>query len=79
MIEHCTKEETDFLKKNICPDCKWMGFLEGPHGGLCVNVMCNNPRCGSRFNIGPLTSAGLCFGVDRISDPSPLHVSMADL
>ena len=72
MIQDCTKEEREFLKKNICPDCKWMALLEGPHGGLCVNVKCGNPRCGSRFNVGPLT-------LQRISEPSPLSVSMADL
>ena len=71
MIQDCTKAEIDFVKKNICPDCKCKGFFEGPHGGLCVNVMCKNPRCGSRFNLGPLT-------VERISKPHPLS-NTADL
>jgi hypothetical protein len=48
-----------------CPDCGGDKFLEGPHGGMCVNFMCANPECGSRFNdMGPL-------GVERISEPSP--------
>ena len=32
-----------------CPDCHGQDFLEGPHGGMCVNIECSN--CGSRFNV----------------------------
>jgi len=65
MFEDCTKEEKALLELNICPDCKEIRFLEGPHGGFCVNIMCANQACGSRFNIGPL----FC---QRISEPMPL-------
>jgi len=70
MFEDCTKDESELLRLGFCPDCKREGFLEGPHGGLCVNIMCANPKCGSRFNIGPMSA-------QRISDPSPLRASSA--
>jgi hypothetical protein len=38
-----------FQRKMRCPDCGG-GLLEGPSGGLCVNVMCDG--CGNKFNIG---------------------------
>ncbi len=40
---------TSFFGKLVCPDCDAMTFLEGPHGGLSVNVKCEN--CGSEFNV----------------------------
>lgn len=46
------------VRKNKCPDCKVKDqIMEGPHGGMSVNVRCAN--CGSKFNITP-------FGVKRI-------------
>jgi hypothetical protein len=62
-------EQLDTLQRRkisigLCPDCGGVGFLKGPEGGLCVNIMCANPSCGSRFNTGPLFS-------ERISEPSP--------
>jgi len=67
--EHVTEFEMTLFQANKCPDCEQEGFLEGPHGGLCVNFKCANPQCGSRFNhMGP-------FGIDRISDASPDKVS----
>jgi len=44
-------------KHQTCPDCLIGGFLEGPSGGMCVNVKCDH--CGSEFNLTP-------FGIDRI-------------
>jgi len=38
-----------------CPDCKGHDFKEGPHGGLSVNIKCANPKCGSGFNVCPIT------------------------
>jgi hypothetical protein len=66
--EHLTDEEMHRMldpSPPVCPDCG-AGLLEGPHGGLSVNVYCSNDKtCGSRFNVmGP-------FGVDRITDKSP--------
>lgn len=36
---------------NMCPDCGLLGFLEGPHGGMSVNIRCK--ACGSEFNVCP--------------------------
>lgn len=44
-----SSELLDALYKNMCPDCGGKEFLEGPRGGMCVNIKCNN--CGSKFNI----------------------------
>lgn len=40
---------TSFFGKLICPDCSSEKFLEGPRGGLSVNVKCENR--GSEFNV----------------------------
>lgn len=38
------------LAKGDCPCCESLGcLLEGPQGGMSVNVMCS--KCGSRFNV----------------------------
>jgi len=39
------------LDKGECPDCHGTTFLEGPHGGLAVNIQC--AQCKSKFNIVP--------------------------
>ncbi len=36
-----------------CPDCKGHEFLQGPRGGMSTNIKCNNPSCGSEFNVCP--------------------------
>lgn len=36
-----------------CPDCQSEEFFLGPHGGMCQNIMCANPKCGSKFNLAP--------------------------
>jgi hypothetical protein len=48
-----SKYERDLLfTLKVCPDCKDdSGFLEGPHGGCSVNIMCE--KCGSKFNVCP--------------------------
>lgn len=33
----------------VCPFCMSRDFTDGPRGGLCVNVTCND--CGARFNL----------------------------
>ncbi len=48
-IEKVIKSEEEKLRRGVCPDCGGDKFLEGPHGGLAVNVQCDN--CGSRFNL----------------------------
>ena len=63
--EDLTPWELQFIDKAKCPDCQ-SGLLEGPHGGMAVNVYCANPdECGSRFNI---LWPGL---TQRISDRQP--------
>ncbi len=61
MDTECTKKEKKKLQKNICPDYGKKGFLEGPHGGMSINIMCANEDCKSRFNVfgmgGKLLSA----------------------
>jgi ribosomal protein S27E len=58
-LQRVTQEELkdplvkSFYKDKECPSChiKPMVFLEGPHGGACINIECAS--CGSRFNICP--------------------------
>ncbi len=35
-----------------CPDCGSKEFLEGPRGGLCVNIQCT--RCATRLNVAQI-------------------------
>jgi len=55
-----------FMKKGCCPDCGSEEMYEGPSGGMCTNVTCANPECGSKFNLG------LPIMADRIGKPMPL-------
>ena len=64
-----TEFEVHQLDYNICPDCKGVGFLEGPHGGMNVNIQCANSQCQSRFNVVPGLAGS--FGKERISEPAP--------
>ena len=60
--EKLTAFEISFLPH--CPDCGDQ-LMEGPHGGLSINVYCINDACGSRFN-----DMGV-FGIERISAARP--------
>ena len=62
MIEELTQTEVEAMDSGECPDCGNTGFLEGPHGGMCVNIMCAS--CGARFNILPGMKG--FFGKQRI-------------
>jgi hypothetical protein len=64
----CLESERASIQENRCPDCKQEGFFKGPQGGACTNIMCRNPACGSRFNVGPLAC-------QRISLPMPLALA----
>lgn len=65
-IEDVTKEEKELLFKNMCPDCREEGFLEGPSGGGSINVMCANTKCKAKYNIcGPFTPQRLEYGLIR--------------
>lgn len=60
-----SEREESIIVKSTCPDCGHHPLMEGPHGGLSVNVHCGNPECGSKFNfMGP-------FGVERITVAGP--------
>ncbi len=65
-IEDVTAEEIVALDDGKCPDCQGQKFLEGPHGGISVNIECVG--CGSRFNIVP--GLGGSFGKERIGRPT---------
>lgn len=66
MIEKLTAQEVAALDKGTCPDCGGHKFLEGPHGGVSVNIMCDG--CGAKFNIVP--GLGGSFGKERIGRPT---------
>ncbi len=66
MIEKLTDQEIFALDAGTCPDCRGEHFLEGPHGGLAVNIECSN--CGARFNIVPRLAGR--FGKQRIGRPT---------
>ena len=34
-----------------CIFCHGTDFLEGPHGGMSVNLQCANEKCGAQYNI----------------------------
>lgn len=55
----------EVVDKLTCPDCGGEDFLEGPHGGLAVNVKCS--KCGCKLNITPLPN-GKIWILERISD-----------
>jgi hypothetical protein len=38
---------------HMCPDCDCDKFTMGPQGGMCQNIKCANPDCGSEFNVAP--------------------------
>ncbi len=71
MIEKLTIDEVAALESNICPDCGGKRFLEGPHGGINVNIMCSD--CGAAFNIIPGRFGP--FGKERIGRSKKLWKS----
>lgn len=71
MIESLTANEVTALDSGKCPDCGHDQFIEGPHGGMNVNIKC--ARCGARFNIIPRLVGS--FGKERIGRPSNAKIS----
>jgi len=65
MIEDLTKDEILALDQCTCPDCGHPEFLEGPRGGLAINIKC--PNCGAKFCIVPGIPGP--FGKSRIGRP----------
>jgi len=66
------------LFKGHCPDCGGLKFFMGPQGGVCQNIECSNPECGSRFNCGPFEDGWLNNPriADRIGEPQPKRVTV---
>ncbi|MDR3457996.1 MAG: hypothetical protein P4N60_11160 [Verrucomicrobiae bacterium] len=60
-----TAIEVAALDAGKCPDCGSEHFLEGPRGGMNVNIQC--ARCKAEFNIVPGLPGS--FGKERISLP----------
>jgi hypothetical protein len=46
-----TTEQAAELKTGHCCFCHGSDFLEGPSGGMSVNVKCANKDCGAKFNL----------------------------
>lgn len=62
--DRITDDERTFIRRNgLCPDCGVGNFLEGPTGGISINVMCD--QCSSKFNFHGCMAM---YGADRISD-----------
>lgn len=58
-VDHWSDNEKFF--EEGCPYCKSKEFLEGPHGGNCINFKCAS--CGATFN------DMWVFGIDLLSGP----------
>lgn len=62
--------------RHVCPDCGGDTFSMGPQGGMCQNIKCCNPDCGSEFNLAPfedgqwLDSVFICDRVNRSEQES---------
>lgn len=65
-MRDCDERETRLLYQGFCPACEKARLLEGPHGGLCVNVLCAN--CGAKWNVGPVTCQFLEFSEPAMED-----------
>jgi len=58
-----------------CIFCCGCEFLEGPHGGMSVNIKCANPDCDAQFNITPGVPG---FNEQVIGEPRNGEPSLAD-
>jgi len=45
-----------------CPDCNGTQWLEGPEGGLCINLKC--PTCDARINVARIPGSPLYERID---------------
>lgn len=50
MDENLSREENEKLNQGICPKCGSTHFVEGPRGGMALNIACEN---GHRFWFAP--------------------------
>jgi len=53
----------EIVDELTCPECGGKDFLEGPHGGMAINVKC--VKCGYVLNVVPLPD-GKIWIVDKI-------------
>lgn len=49
-----TRAEAERLHDGLCPKCQTPSLIEGPHGGLSINVGCS--RCGAVWNDSPIAA-----------------------
>lgn len=76
-LESLTAYEKEFLEtRKNCPDCETGSLKEGPHGAASINWYCQNPDCGSMFNMA--TVGDHIVFAQRISMPSPKKKRMRE-
>lgn len=74
-----TKQELNHINRSkTCPVCKVGKFLEGPHGGLSINVRCNNSKCGREFNLGFAGQGRVWTGEHLDRDDPLLYYQLLD-
>lgn len=73
-----SKEDEATLRGGKCPACGSERFFEGPHGGLAVNIICEN---GHKFWVaGPFTPEYLGQErVELISGPEGERLARLDM
>lgn len=64
-----TDDSTLAIRRGECPDCGVVGLVEGPCGGMSMNVFCG--KCGAKFNAhggnwGDRRDLSNTFQVDRL-------------
>lgn len=67
VLRKCCAAEVKLLRLACCPFCKTATLLEGPRGGLCVNVKCS--VCESEWNIAPIDACCELLSPPKILEP----------
>ena len=44
-------DDLEYLTLGHCPTCCHRGFVNGPQGGMSINIECGNLNCRDRFNV----------------------------
>lgn len=50
VLEDESELTTWFETHASCPDCGGTEFIDGPRGGMSMNIQCARPSCGSWYN-----------------------------
>jgi hypothetical protein len=45
-------DEYKLMRAGFCAFCKGREFLNGPSGGMSMNIKCANVECGAEYNLG---------------------------